>query len=391
MAAWIPRTLAPKLIEAAKQRPAVLLTGARQTGKTSLVRHSFPDYHYVTLDLPSEAEQAEQDPEAFFKRHPAPLIIDEAQYAPKMFRHIKVLIDGERQKKGRYILTGSQKFALMREASESLAGRVAVFELHGLSMLELRGVGRKELPENLGLRGFLPELWENPRLSSTDFFQAYVSTYLERDLRLMLEVGSLRDFERFIRACALRTAQVLNKAELARDIGISPSTAGAWLSVLEASNQIVLLEPWFSNKTKSLTKSPKLYWGDTGMLAYLLGIRDEKELLNSPFAGAFWETLACIELHKQLQYMGRGPLLFWRDRTKEADFLLHQGGRFTLFDAKWSQHPSARDAQQLEKIAAELPKQAVHSLNLICRAPNAYPIGKAQALPLEEALNLLEK
>jgi predicted AAA+ superfamily ATPase len=213
-----------------------------------------------------------------------------------------------------------------------------------------------------------------------------VATYLERDLRGLLDVGSLRDYERFLRACALRSAQSLNKAELARDVGISPSTAGSWLSVLEASNQVQLLEPWFANKTKSLVKSPKLYLCDTGLLCYLLGMRTLEDMLESPYAGAVWETFVCGELRKKLRSGDRGELFFWRDRTKEADFLIHKAGRFELLDAKWSEHPDARGATVLARVAAELPKGSVKRAALICRTRNAYPIrDKIQAVPVEEA------
>jgi predicted AAA+ superfamily ATPase len=217
----------------------VVITGARQTGKTSLVRHLFRDFAIVSLDLPSEAEQAEKQPKAFLARHGRPLIVDEVQHAPGLFRHLKGVVDAERSRNGQFILTGSQKLTLMREVSDSLAGRVAVVELEGLTFSEIRATGADVDPLSVAARGTLPELWEKPDLDATEFHRSYVATYLERDLRSMLNVSSLRDFERFLRACAMRSAQVLNKADLARDVGISPSTAGEWLSVLEASNQVL--------------------------------------------------------------------------------------------------------------------------------------------------------
>lgn len=196
----------------------------------------------------------------------------------------------------------------------------------------------------------------------------------------------LRDYERFLRACALRSAQILNKAELARDVGISPSTAGAWLSVLEASNQAFLLEPWFANKTKSLVKSPKLYLCDPGLLCFLMGVRSVSDLLDSPYAGAVWETSVCAELRKKTKSGNRGDLFFWRDRSKEADFLIHRAGRFELLDAKWSEHPGARDAAALERVAEELPAGSVKRAALVCRTGNAYPVRKPiMAVPAIEA------
>jgi predicted AAA+ superfamily ATPase len=177
----------------------------------------------------------------------------------------------------------------------------------------------------------------------------------------------------------------LNKAELARDVGISPSTAGQWLSVLEASNQIVLLEPWFSNRTKSLVKTPKLYLGDTGLLCHLLGIRSVDELLASPYAGAVWETMAFGELRRQIKNTRRsGDLFFWRDRAREVDFLLHRGGHFELYEAKWTERPSARDVSHLRRVTAELPQGSVSRAAVLCRAPTSFPLQDGLwALPLD--------
>lgn len=386
MRKWIPRIQETQILRLSQQRPALVLTGARQTGKTSLVRRLFPKHSFVSLDLPSEAAQAEGDPESFLRRHPSPLIVDEVQYAPGLFRHLKAAIDADRHKHGSFILTGSQKFSLMQGVSESLAGRVEIVELESLAYGELRSAGISQPPEEIAVRGSMPELWENPELDSAGFYRSYIATYLERDLRNLLEIGSLRDFERFLRACALRSAQVLNKAELARDVGISPSTAGAWLSVLEASNQVYLLEPWFNNRTKSLMKSPKLYLGDSGMHAFLIGIRTPADLLESPLAGAVWETFVCAELRKKLRWENRGELFYWRDRAKEADFLLHKAGRFELLDAKFSEHPERKDAERLMRIAAELPAGSVKRQALVCRTRNAFPIReKTEAVTVAEA------
>ncbi|MGD0796077.1 MAG: ATP-binding protein, partial [Acidobacteriaceae bacterium] len=223
----------------------IVLTGARQTGKTSTFRHLFPDYAFVSLDLPTEAEQAEKEPERFLKRNPPPVIIDEVQYAPGLFRHLKVAVDAHRTRNGQFLLTGSQKFTLMKGVSESLAGRVDIVELETLSFAEIREALPRTGLETAIVRGGFPELYANPDIDSVAFYNSYLATYLERDVRALANVGSLRDFERFLRACALRSANLLNKADLARDVGIAPSTANQWLSMLEASGQAVLLEPWF--------------------------------------------------------------------------------------------------------------------------------------------------
>lgn len=381
---WIERTAERELRRLVATRPVVVITGARQTGKTSLVRRLLPDLPFVSLDLPSEAEQAEREPAAFLARHGRPLVLDEVQYAPGIFRHLKIAVDAERARNGQFVLTGSQKLALMRGVSESLAGRAGLIELEGLSLAELRGEVPAVDPVAALVRGSLPELWEKPELDATAFHRAYVATYLERDLRQQLRVSSLRDFERFLRACALRSGHVLNKTELARDVGISPSTAGEWLSALEASNQVFLLEPWFSSRTKSLTKSPKLYLSDTGLLCFLVGIASERELAASAMRGPIWETFVCAELRRQIRAGERqGELFFWRDRTKEVDFLVHRGGRFELFDAKWTEHPDASDAATLARVAGELPDGSVERLALVCRAPNPYPVRNGiEALPV---------
>jgi predicted AAA+ superfamily ATPase len=272
----------------------------------------------------------------------------------------------------------------MRSVSESLAGRTGIIELEGLTLSELHGADRKIRPVDAMLRGTLPELWEKRDLDPTEFYRSYVATYLERDLRLQLRVSSLRDFERFLRACALRSAQVLNKADLARDVGISPSTAGEWLSALEASNQIVLLEPWFSNRTKSLVKNPKLYLADAGLLCFLVGITGLDDLMSSPLVGPVWETFVCSELRRQIRNGERtGELWFWRDRTKEVDFVIHRGGRFELYDAKWTEHPDAGDASALLKVEAELPRGSVTRRGLISRAANSFPVRDGvEAMPI---------
>ncbi len=381
---WIERYAESRLARLGRQRPVILITGARQAGKTSLARRVFADHRFVTLDLPSEAEQAEREPARFLARHAPPLLIDEVQYAPKVFRHLKVMVDARRSNKGLFVLTGSQKLPLMKAASESLAGRVAILDLEGLSLGEIRAARPSVAVQEAALRGSLPELWQEPELDAAGFHASYLATYLERDLRSMLAVSSLRDFERFIRACALRSAQLLNKAELARDVGISPSTANEWLSVLQASNQVFLLEPWFSNRTKSLVKTPKLYLNDTGLLCHLLGLREADEIAESPYAGAVWETLVCSELRKLIQNGRRaGDLFFWRDRSNEVDFLIHRGGHFELLEAKWTESPSARDRSGLKRVRALLPPGSVRSAVIICRVPHEVPLGDGlRALPV---------
>ena len=374
---WIERHIEPLLRQCAETRPVVVLTGARQTGKTSLMQRLFPDHAFVTLDLPSEAEQAEHDPSGFLARHPPPLVVDEVQYAPGLFRHLKAVVDDHRDHAGLFLLTGSQPLALMKTVSESLAGRAAIVELEPLSFAEAQAAQPALRVEDFLVRSGFPELHQNPAIDAQGFLQSYVATYLERDLRQLLQVANLRDFERFVRVAALRSAQLLNKADFARDVGISGSTAGAWFSALEASHQIALLEPWHGNPTVSLVKRPKLYLRDAGLAAFLCGVHSAETLISSPLAGALWETLVCAELRRaQINHRGHWRFHFWHDRVREADFLLHRAGRFRLADAKWTAHPQPRHATALRKVAALLPADAVQAMSIFCRAPNSYPLGE---------------
>jgi len=386
MRMWIERDIERRLQRSARTRPVVVLTGARQTGKTSTLLRLFPNYAFVSLDLPTEAEQAEKEPAHFLRRYPRPLIVDEVQYAPGLFRHLKVAVDASRARHGQFLLTGSQKFTLMKSVSESLAGRADIVELETLSLAEIHAALPQTGLETAMVRGGFPELYANPDIDHVAFYNSYIATYLERDVRSFANVGSLRDFERFLRACALRSANLLNKADLARDIGIAPSTANHWLSALEASGQVVLLEPWFSNRTKSIVKSPKLYLADTGLLCALLNIRSQDALLQSAASGAVWETFVFAQLRARERRAGRsGSLFFWRDRTREVDFVVDVGGELELFEAKWTELPSASDTVNLDFVRKLVGKAKAASGAVVCRAPNSYSLADGfRALPASE-------
>jgi hypothetical protein len=383
---WISRAVEPRLQHSAKTRPVVVLTGARQTGKTSTFLRLFPNHSFVSLDLPTEAEQAEKEPRSFLQRHPPPVLIDEVQYAPGLFRHLKAEVDAHRTRNGQFLLTGSQKFTLMKNVSESLAGRADIVELETLSFAEIRAALPQTTVEAAIVRGGFPELYANPEIDLIPFYNSYLATYLERDVRALANVGSLRDFERFVRACALRSANLLNKADLARDVGISPSTANHWLSMLEASGQIVLLEPWFSNRTKSIVKSPKLYFADTGLLCALLNIRSEEALRQSPAAGAIWETFVFAQLRDRERRAGReGGLFFWRDRTREVDFVVDAGGRLELFEAKWTELPDIGDTVNLDFVRNVVGRSRVTGGAVVARTPNGFPFSNGlRALPVTD-------
>ncbi len=379
---WFSRRAGTRLAAVLRQFPAVLVTGARQVGKTSLLRHDHPDADFASLDLPSLAAQAESGPEAFFADRSEPIIIDEVQYAPALFRHLKARIDADRHRMGRFLMTGSQKFALMHSVSESLAGRCAILELEPLMVSEIRAtLGRKTPPPaELMWRGGFPELHRNPDADPREFFASYVATYLERDVRLAVRTASLRDFERFLRACALRSGQLLNLADLARDVGISGSTARDWISILEASNQVMLLEPYFGNATKRMIKAPKLYLRDTGLLCFLLAVDSAAAMERSPFIGAIWETFVLGEIMRQRAATGIAcSVFFWRDASgTEVDFVIEHGGRLRLCEAKWTEQPiDGRALSSLLGVKAALGKRAARTHWVASRTKHAHPLAAA--------------
>ena len=386
------RALTRRLQEAAAHFPAVVLTGPRQAGKTTLLRETFPDHRYVSLDLPSIAEQAEREPADFLADHPPPVLIDEVQYAPKLFRHLEVRIDKARHTMGQFILTGSQKFTLMREVSDSLAGRAAILELEPLSWDELQPKVRSVAHDATATltRGLFPELWRQPSLPTRDFYASYLATYLERDVRQILNVTSLRDFERFMRILAARSGQLLNKSDVAKDVGVSPKAIGDWLSVLQASHQVLLLEPYFQNIGKRAVKSPKVYFGDTGLLCHLLNL-DEHALLGSSYLGAVWETAIFAELRKSIAAGDvRCDLYYYRDqRAREIDFVLDASGTLSFVEAKWTEHPDETDAKMILAIDAELRASKLRVVPgkhaIVCRAANRFPVAPGvTALPFAQ-------
>lgn len=372
---WLNRYAAPAILQASRHFPAVLVTGPRQAGKTSLLRRLFAKAHYVTLDVPSAAEQAEKAPEAFLDSLKGPAIIDEVQYAPSLFRHLKVRIDRNRHN-GRYLLTGSQHFRMMQGVTESLSGRCALIQLHSLSALELAAAGQGGA--ELVLRGGYPQLWADREMESSLFFSSYLATYLERDVRNLLNVGKLRDFERFVRAAALRTGQILSYSDLARDVGISVPAARDWLSVLEASHQVYLLEPYFRNLGKRLIKSPKLYLTDSGLACFLAGISTAEQLLSSPLSGAFWETFVVNQaLRREAAAGGRPGLWYWRTRDgHEVDLLRQDGPKLQLAEAKAAENPDPGDARSLERFIDVFGAAAVSRAEVVCRTRRSFPLTK---------------
>jgi hypothetical protein len=354
---WIPRELAGELPRLAASFPVLVLTGPRQVGKTALLERTFPTHRFVPLDAGRNAEAAETRPEEFLDHHPPPAILDEIQYAPGLLRHLKARIDRHRGV-GQYLLTGSQTFPLMQSVSESLAGRAAVVPMLGLSAAEWSAVGSTDgraWPDFLW-RGSFPGLWvpEEAAPSRDRWYQGYVATYLERDVRNLLNVGRLRDFERFLRACAVRAGQLLNMSELGRDVGVSPTTAREWISVLQTSGQIALLEPYHRSLGQRLVKSPKLYFADTGLAAYLAGFQSIETLRDSPMIGAFWENHVIAQWIRYRDWHAPAlQLWFWQDRTgREVDLLIETDQRLVPVECKWTERPGSGDAAGIRRLRA---------------------------------------
>jgi len=388
---WIEREFQNYIKRLAGERPALVLTGARQTGKTSLLRHLFPKHGFVSLDLPSIAEEAETQGTSFLARYPAPLIVDEIQYAPGLLRYLKIAIDSNRELRNQFLITGSQKFALLKGVQESLAGRAAIVELEALSLHEI-SQGTPQSATSAMLRGGYPELWVPPSIDHVSFYRSYLASYLERDLKVIINVTQLRDFERFMRACALRSGALLNKSDLGRDVGVSLPTITEWLNALVASGVVVLLEPYFNNVSRSIAKSPKLYFSDTGFLCYLLNLHSETRLSESTAIGHLFETFVFSELRRRLlATQGQWNIYFYRDRGVEVDFLVIKDNVVNLVECKWTESPSDKDTIGMRKVHAALPKTQFGKSLIVSRSNNRAKISDhIETVPLAELFEAIQ-
>jgi predicted AAA+ superfamily ATPase len=351
-----PRELQVEIRKAARRFSAVMLSGARRAGKTFLLQRTFPKASYHLLEDLDILARVKADPRGWLDSVKTPAIVDEIQNAPELFSYIRTRIDEEPAKKGRWILTGSQEFSLMEDVSESMAGRAAVFQLAPLSYRE---VGSWNL-----IRGGFPEAVLDPK-SSRIWFSSYVQTYLERDVRSLRAVKDLATFRRFLSLLASRNGQVLNRTDLAAPLGVSVPTVSDWLGVLETTGQILVIPPFFENFGKRLIKSPKVYWVDSGLVCFLLGIETEKQLESSPFLGAVFEGFIASEIIKNQVNRGqRRELYFFRDEQGlEVDFLAPSpGGRIQLIEAKWSKTITPDAAGPLRRLAGAMRGRRVGSL-----------------------------
>jgi predicted AAA+ superfamily ATPase len=327
---YIPRQLAPVLLDASRHFPAVVLTGPRRAGKTTLLRKLFPNARYVLLEDPDIQGRVRGDPRAFLEELQPPAIFDEIQNAPELLDYVRTLIDTKPRRMGQWLFTGSQEAPLMRGITESMAGRAAILQLLPLSLTETVKVDL--------LHGGFPEVLARPQARSL-WFASYLQTYLERDVRAITNVRDLVTFRRFLSVLASRHGQVLNKTDLAAPLGVSVPTITEWLSILELTGQIILVPPYFENFGKRLIKSPKIYWEDSGLASYLLGVTSSAELERSPFLGALFEGFVAAEILKSQANQGkRKELYYFRDQQGlEVDFLMPRpGSSLWLIEAKAS-------------------------------------------------------
>ncbi len=356
MRKYIPRIIEKLLLRSSEQFPAVLLTGPRQTGKSTTLTRIFPNHEYISLDSPQLRSLILNDPVSFFEERKSGIILDEIQNAPELLPYIKMGIDKNREFNGKYIITGSQHFPLMKGVSESLAGRVAIHELLGFSICEIL----PEQNENLELnqvfdmihKGFYPDVAIH-KVDVNSFYSSYVQSYLQKDIRDIMAVHNLSLFQIFLELLASRAGSILNLNEISKECGISFNTAKNWLSLLESTRIVYLLKPYYKNITKRVIKSPKLYFTDTGLLANILRYPSAAILQTSPIAGNIFENFIIMELlKKKLNYNCNYELYFYRDTNgNEADVVVELASKYALIEIKMTKTPTLEHLKPLKNIS----------------------------------------
>jgi uncharacterized protein len=358
-----PRSSSQLLIEALANYPVVVVTGPRQAGKSTLIREALHSWTMISLEDIDLRNFAQSDPRGFLKLYPAPIIIDEVQRVPDLLSYIQTMVDGS-GKMGQYVLSGSQQFSLLAGVTQSLAGRASLIELHPLRLKELQDGGASKLAlDQLLLQGGYPAVHAR-QLDPTRYYADYVGSYIERDVRSLSAVQNLGNFQRFMRLCAARTGQLLNLNSLANDCGISQPTAQSWMNLLEASYIVRRIAPYHRNFGKRLVKAPKLFFLDTGLCAWLLGITSAEQMASHYARGALFETWVVTEALKWRAVRGdKQPIYFWRDNIgNEVDVLLEQGGQITLVEVKSGQTFQNEWLRNLDTVQRHLGEQVQRAL-----------------------------
>jgi predicted AAA+ superfamily ATPase len=335
-AEFIKREIAPTIAEAAKYFPVITITGPRQSGKTTLIRHLFDELPYYSLENLDIRNFATEDPVAFLNQHAQGMILDEVQNSPSLLSYIQGIVD-ERPDR-RFVLSGSSQFSMLKTITQSLSGRTAIFELLPMSYSEVRATAYSKSLDELLFDGFYPAIYAQKNIASY-LYPNYVKTYLERDVRDLLQIKDMMQFQTFLRLCAARAGNLFNASELSNEVGISVNTVKSWLSVLQTSYIIMLLPPYFENSTKRLTKTPKMYFTDTGLACYLLGIETPAQLSRDRKRGDLFENFIVTEALKRRYNLGKeSNLFFYRDSNQnEVDLLMRHAERFDAVEIKSAQ------------------------------------------------------
>ncbi|HUB81387.1 MAG TPA: ATP-binding protein [Bryobacteraceae bacterium] len=384
---FVPRAILPQVAAAARHYPAIVITGPRRAGKTFLLRHAFRQARYILLEDPDLQARARADPRGFLDQLRPPVLFDEIQNVPELFDYVRTRIDQAPRKMGQWLFTGSQEAPLMRGVSESMAGRAAILQLLPFSV--------SESPRVTLLLGGHPEVVAHPK-GRTLWFASYIQTYLERDVRGVLNIRDPAAFRRFLALLASRHGQVLNRSDLAAPLGVTVPTIGEWLQVLEITGQVMIVPPYFENFGKRLIKSPKIYLGDSGLACHLLGIHSQAELERSPFLGALWEGFVAAEILKSQVNQGRTKeLYYFRDQQGlEIDFLFPHGGGVWMVESKASRTVQPAMARPMLSLREAMGSRPPRRLSVVHRSSPSQPATRAlapgvDALPLEDFVRQL--
>lgn len=383
---YIHRDIEKLLKRLTRQFPVIALTGPRQSGKTTLLKNLFKkEYKLVSFDDPLERERALSDPKLFLESIGQRVILDEIQYIPELLPYIKILVDKERNKNGLFILTGSQQFNLMKGLSETLAGRAVILNLLGFSRKErltITSLKSKISDDPLkdfiytSLRGSFPEMVVYKNKDIKAWYASYIQTYMERDVRLIYDIGSLREFQTFIRLLASRCSQILNLTSIANDIGIAVNTVKKWLSLLEASNVMYLLYPYYRNLGKRIIKAPKVYFLDLGMVCYLTGIDTQRQLLNGPLSGGLFENYCISEAIKCFYNQGLRPDIFYlrTHNELEVDLMVERANKIYPFEIKLTKTPNIVMAKSLERFKRTFTKLNIEKGRVVSLSKEEGPL-----------------